>query len=146
MRLRNSLFTTLNKLFLALITFLGFSCDPDGPWRVEYGSPHADFIVNGSIVDESTLNELSNIQVVMDYDTVYSNENGNYEIKVTNSPQSQIYTISFKDIDGALNGAFLPTDTVVDFSDEQFKNGDGSWYSGEKSKEINIKLNPDETL
>ena len=140
MILRNSFFTTVNKLFLALITFLGFSCDPDGPWSVEYGAPHADFIVNGSIVDESTLNTLSNIQVAMEGDTVYGDENGNYEVKVTNFSSNNSFLVVFKDIDGDTNGSYSQLDSLVEFEDPDFINGDGSWYHGETSKEINIKL------
>ena len=106
--------------------------------------PSADFKAYGSIIDESTLNKLSNVEVAMQGDTVYSDENGIYEIRTVNFPQSQIFTISFRDVDGSLNEAYLPKDTVVDFSDIDFTNGDGAWYSGEKTKEINIKLTSDE--
>lgn len=145
MKMRNYIITTINKLILAFVAILGFSCDPDdGTVYYEYGSPMADFKAAGTVIDEITLHKLSNIEIVMDSDTVYSDENGDYQIKVSNSPSSQTYTISFKDIDGVVNGAFLPTDTIVDFSDEEFKNADGRWYSGEKTKEINIKLTSDE--
>ncbi|MFC2150917.1 radical SAM-associated putative lipoprotein [Bacteroidota bacterium] len=141
--MKKYLISTINKLILAVLAFLGFSCDPDVP-AVEYGMPHADFKAYGSIIDETTLQKLSNIQVVMDGDTVYSNANGEYEIQVTRFPQTQIYTVGFKDVDGALNGSYLATDTIIDFSDVNYTDGDGTWYSGEKSKEINIELSPDD--
>ncbi len=145
MKLRNSITPTINKLILALLALLGFSCIPDDP-KLEYGMPSADYKAYGSIIDESTLEKLSNIQVAMQGDTVYSDENGNYEIKAVNLSQSQMVTIDFEDINGSLNGVYLPKDTLVDFSDVDFTNGDGGWYSGEKTKEINIELSPDETL
>lgn len=143
MKIRNYIIPTINKLILALLALLGFSCIPDDP-KLEYGMPSADFKAYGSIIDESTLNKLSNVEVAMQGDTVYSDENGIYEIRTVNFPQSQIFTISFRDVDGSLNEAYLPKDTVVDFSDIDFTNGDGAWYSGEKTKEINIKLTSDE--
>lgn len=145
MKIKNYIIPTINKLILVFLALLGFSCSLDGPDPVaEYGMPSADFKAYGSIIDESTLNKLSNVEVAMQGDTVYSDENGNYEIKTVNFPQSQMFTISFKDVDGSLNGVYLPKDTVVDFSDIDFTNGDGAWYSGEKTKEINIKLTSDE--
>ena len=56
---------------------------------------------------------------------------------------SEIFRLTFKDIDGNNNGSYQETDSLIDFSDVEFTNGDG-WYSGEKSKEINIELNSDE--
>ncbi|MFC2104110.1 radical SAM-associated putative lipoprotein [Bacteroidota bacterium] len=146
--MKNSLLGIVNKLILVFLAISGFSCDPDdnGTIYYEYGSPSADFKATGTIVDESTLQKLSNIEIVMDYDTVYSDANGNYEVIVRNSPLLQTYNVSFKDVDGDLNGTYFPNDTIVDFSDVEFINGEGMWYHGEKSKEINIKLSPDETI
>jgi len=143
----------LNKLILMLLAFLGFSCDPNEP-GVEYGMPCADFKVNGNIVDEISLEKISNIQVVLQNalsstihgDTAYSDENGNYEVSLNDFPGSNAFIVNFKDVDGTRNGSYLATDTIIDFSDIEFTDGDGSWYSGEKSKELNIKLSPDEAL
>ena len=138
MLMKKHFIPTINKLILAFIAFLGFSCD-DITIQDEYGSPCADFKVNGTVVDELTLNKLSNIQVVMSRDTVYSDENGNYEVMTRTSPSSPALLVSFKDVDGELNGSYLNLDTLVEFEDPEFENGSG-WYSGEVSKEINVKL------
>ena len=144
MRMKNYFIPTINKIILAFLALLGFSCSLDPNPRCEYGMPSADFKALGSIIDESTLDKLSNIQVAMQGDTIYSDENGNYEIRTDNFSESQTFLISFTDVDGSLNGVYLPKDTLVDFSDVDFTNGDGSWYSGEKVKEINIKLTSDD--
>ena len=139
MRMKNYIIPTINKLILAFLALLGFSCNLDDP-KDEYGAPCADFKVNGTVVDELTLNKLSNIQVIMDWDTVYSDENGNYEVKTRSYPSSQSFLVTFKDVDGELNGSYLHLDTVVEFADPEFEHGDGRWYNGEVSKEVNVKL------
>lgn len=130
-----------NRIFILIITFLGFSCIDDPV--DEYGMPTADFKLSGTIIDENTLNALSNIGVVMQNDTVYSNETGEYEIIVGETPDNQIYNVQFLDLDGDLNGKYLPKDTIVDYLDINFQSADGNWYEGEKAIELNIKLTPD---
>ncbi|MFC2104111.1 radical SAM-associated putative lipoprotein [Bacteroidota bacterium] len=142
--MKNSFFRIINKLILVLLALLGFSCDPDDGY-VEYGMPNADFKVQGTIIDVSTLQKLSGIEVVMDYDTAYSDVDGNYEVKVNAWPESETFVVTFKDIDEAANGLYLEADTIVDFTDVEFINGSSPWYYGEKSKEINIKLSPDDS-
>ena len=141
MKKKNHIIPLLNKLIFALIALLGFSCDPKNS-RDEYGSPEADFKVNGTIVDEVTLNKLSDIQVIMEGDTILSDENGNYEVGVRDFPTDRAYLVSFKDVDGELNNSYSQLDTIVEFENPEFENGDG-WYSGETSKQVDIKLTPD---
>jgi len=144
-------FSLINKLILVILAFLGFSCDPDEP-VVEYGMPTADFKVTGNIVDETTQENLNNIQVILsdvlsssrlDNDTSYTDENGNFEVQLSSLPTNTAFLVQFKDPDGNANGAYLPLDSLIDFSDQEFVNGDGSWYSGEKSIDLDIELDPD---
>ncbi len=142
-----------NKLILVLLAFLGFSCDSDDP-GVEYGMPSADFKLTGNIIDKVTEANLNNIQVIFsdaasstyNFDTTYSDVNGNYEVNVNAWPTSTAFMVQINDPDGAENGKYLAIDTIVDFSDIEFVDGDGAWNSGEKLKELNLKLSPDETL
>ncbi|MCB2194586.1 MAG: radical SAM-associated putative lipoprotein [Bacteroidetes bacterium] len=139
--MKKLILTTANKAILLLLIFLGFACDSDDDFNgnVEYGSFSADFKATGTIVDKSTLNRLSGIQVAMGGDTVYSGQNGEYVITVRNSPNIQKYDISFVDT----NMIYPPKDTVLDFSDEMFENGD-EWYKGIKTMQVDIKLEPNE--
>ena len=138
--MKNNILPAINKLIMAFIALLGFSCEPE-TFMAEYGMPSASFKAYGSIVDESTLEKLVNIEVAMLGDTVYSDENGEYVIKVKSYITSdQIHFVSYNDVDGALNGVYNRTDTVVDFTDVKYVNGDDSWYSGEKSIKIDVKL------
>jgi len=135
---------SFNSILLSLLALLGFTaaCKDDPSIIDEYGSPYAKFKVNGKIEATNTDTPIENIRVVMSGDTVYSDDKGEYEVADNNGfPIDQIYEIQFQDIDGISNGEFEDVDTVVEFKDPEFINGDG-WYRGETSKEFNIKLNP----
>lgn len=142
---------TLKKynLFIAfLLTILGFgaSCTKFkiSP-GIEYGSPHATFKVYGKVTSENGIN-IPAIRVIMKPDqlypwpdTVISDYYGNYEVRLSAHPTHQNYTLEFKDIDGAAHGSYQAKDTTVKFINPVFEGGE-SWYKGETSKEMNIKL------
>jgi putative lipoprotein (rSAM/lipoprotein system) len=139
--MKKFILSTVNKALLLLLVLLGFACDSDDGFNgdVEYGSPSADFKATGTIVSKVTMMRLSNIQVAMDGDTIYSNQIGEYEITAHNSPSIQKYVISFIDT----GNIHLPKDTLLDFSDLDFKNAD-QWYEGIKTMEVDIELNSNE--
>ena len=130
-----------NVIITVLIALLGFacSCDPVD----EYGSPSARFIVNGRIESAENNDAIENIKVVMQGDSVVTDENGNYQV-IDNwgFPGDQTYAIQFQDIDSVENGEFENLDTIVEFKDSEFTGGDGNWDNGETEIEFNIKLNP----
>jgi putative lipoprotein (rSAM/lipoprotein system) len=138
----------INKSILIFLTILGFSCTEDQP--DEYGMPHADFKINGTVVDEVTLERIENIQVIMQdpdmadihADTCYTDANGMYEVKLNGIPDDKTFIFKSIDIDGKINGDYEPLDTIVDFEDPEFINSDGNWYRGEVTKTITVKLAP----
>ncbi len=73
----------------------------------------------------------------------YTDVNGAYQVvDESGLPNDHTYIIEFKDIDGEINGKFSDLDTIVEFKDPIFTGGDGDWYSGETSKEFDVKLTP----
>ena len=141
---------TYNALIVFLISFLGFasSCDPIGGGAMMYGTPSADYIVKGKVAT-ATNTPVAGIKVEMSMEansyllnsTLSAESTGTY--KVTGggqSPEGESFKIKFTDIDGALNGEFETLDTTIVFKDPKFVNGDGSWYSGQTEKEVNVKL------
>ena len=76
-------------------------------------------------------------------DTAISDADGKYQI-IDNYgfPGDQRYDIYFLDLDGNENGNFTNLDTIVEFNDPQFVNGDGSWYEGEATQVFDVKMNP----
>lgn len=136
----------INKSILIILTILGFSCTEDQP--DEYGMPHADFKINGTVVDEVTLERIENIQVIMQHpemidihaDTCSTDGNGMYEVKLNGLPDDRTFIFKCIDVDGAVNGNYEPLDTSVTFENPEFLNSDGNWYRGEAIKSIHVKL------
>ena len=135
-----------NSLISFLLTILGFGavCIFNGCMYgdpvVEYGTPVATFKVNGNVKSEATSNNVPNIRVVMEYDTAFTDESGNYQISNAAFPEDQTFLVQFKDIDGAINGEYQPLDTIVEFKDPEFSGDKGVWDKGETEKEVNVKL------
>lgn len=132
-----------NAIIFGLLAILGFatSCEIlDSP--VGYGTPTAKFIVNGNVKSIETNNAIDNIRVVVQGDSSQTNSQGEFQVEIVEFPIEQTFNIKFKDIDGAINGEYEDLDTVVKFTNPKFTNGDGHWYSGETTKEFDIKLTP----
>ncbi|NWJ52518.1 MAG: radical SAM-associated putative lipoprotein [Bacteroidetes bacterium] len=128
-----------NSLLLLLIGLLGFSaaCDKESP--ALYGTPSADFIING-VVKNKTNQPIPNIKVVALYDSINTDALGKFIIKNRTIPTDQAFNVKLIDIDGTANGSFLNKDTLIVFNDNTFKDGDGSWYSGKVERSVEIKL------
>lgn len=146
--MKSKILTSCNKIIAFLLAFLGFA-NACNNFAKEYGVPHADFIVKGSVVSAKDNKAIKNIRLIMrdssvhyNYDTTYSDVNGNYSVKMTGFPGTQTAKIDLQDIDGLANGEFQPLDTVVEFKNPQFSGGDGSWYDGKTENELNITLKP----
>jgi putative lipoprotein (rSAM/lipoprotein system) len=78
----------------------------------------------------------------MSLDSVSSDVNGNYSVEAESFPETQTFSIHFRDIDSSLNGSYNDLDTTITFLNPQFTNGDGQWFAGETSKVIDVKLKP----
>jgi len=135
--MKNFLFKTYNKVIVFLLGMIGFSV---GCIRMEYGTPNADFILNGNIKSTTTEQPIENIKVTMGYKSVNSDENGNFTIKVNGFPQEQTFSVQIEDIDGSENESFQNKDTTVTFPDGNFSGGEDNWYKGETKKDITIRL------
>ena len=142
-RVKNKFYKTSNAIIFGLLALLGFasSCSKEPNSKVEYGTPSAKFIVNGKVNSKETNIPIKNIRVVMDRDTSFTDNEGNYQVVENNGfPDNQTFHIHFQDIDSTINGDYENLDTTVEFVNPQFVNGDGHWYEGETSKEFNVKL------
>jgi len=141
MRSLNTLFLKKwNALIGIILALLGFTtaCD-DIESPVEYGTPHATFIINGNVKDESSSGNIKNIKVELDDNIVYTDESGNYQITFEDFPDDHTYTIQFKDVDGVDNGEYEDLETTIEFKDAEYTGGKG-WYSGETEQELNVTL------
>ncbi len=120
----------------ALLSMLGFSgCENlNGSLFCEYGTPHCDFKVDLTVVDESGkgikgLRVAPSERLTYDKDTLYTDENGkaagNYD-QVWPNEEVKFY---FDDVDGDANGSFKRDSLTV--TAEKLKDGDGNWNQGE---------------
>ena len=139
--LKTTFFKSTNVIISFLLFVLGFStsCDLIGI-RAEYGSPHADFIINGSVKASETNQAIPNIKVKASWDSVYTDQSGNYEINIQSFPEDQDIQLLFIDTDGEANGDFQQLDTIIQFKNINFDK-EGTWYYGEVEKEFNVTLN-----
>lgn len=131
---------TYNTLIAGILTLLGFStaCSSSES-EDEYGSPSATYIVNGKVTSSETNQPIKGIEVNLADDVAYTDENGDYKVSIRVEPTTD-YPIRFNDVDGESNGTFNNLDTIVDFKNSKFSNGDGYWYEGETKKEFNVNL------
>jgi putative lipoprotein (rSAM/lipoprotein system) len=107
---------------------------------VEYGVPHATFVVIGTILSEVDSTPIQSIRVVMEHDTVYTDPSGRYRVENSGFPDNNTLLVQFEDTDGATNGSYNPLDTIVEFKDPQFSGGSGSWDAGTTGKEVDVEL------
>ena len=130
-----------NAFIAGILSLIGFTSCGDSP--VEYGTPHAKFIVNGKVTSSETHAPIKNIQVTMQGDTTLTDENGNFTVLDDSGfPTNQTYAIRFQDVDNELNGSYEDRDTIVEFVDPEFSGGDSHWDSGETSQKFDVDLSP----
>ncbi|GHT73384.1 hypothetical protein AGMMS50262_04390 [Bacteroidia bacterium] len=148
-----------SKILASLLTLLGFTYGCIEP-RVEYGSPHADYVVKGKVVNKADKKPVKGIHIGFDYARlvamygvvpseyrempyVLTDEKGNYELKYSGlSPDyADIDSVFIYDIDGLENGGYFH-DTIVGVDFDQAiktKKSDG-WYEGEFTVTQNVEL------
>ncbi len=145
---KTNFFIGYNKIITLILAIIGFAtackqiADEYGGPPVEYGTPHAKFIVKGTILSEDSSKAISNIKVVMGHDSSLSDSQGKYLVSTDAFPISSSFLMKLRDIDKQTNREFQSLDTTIEFKDPEFTNGDGHWYNGETTKDLNIKMKP----
>ena len=149
-----------NAVLTTLLSILGYGCSSDEPMDMygsppEYGSPHADYIVIGTVTNESgtpvqgiktSLKEVSeNAKTAYGIDSVQTNATGDFQLKYTGMERKSIKLI-VDDIDGEANGGEFLSDTLdIDYDKAvKVKEGEGRWYQGkfEVSQDVKLKKKP----
>ena len=138
---------------------LGFSCsldEPDeyGSTPVEYGTPHADYILKGTVTDEAgtpikgiktSLKEVYKDDTgtyVYGIDSIQTNESGNYQLKNSGMPYDKRIKLVVEDIDGEANGGEFLNDTLdIDYGKAvEVEEGDHHWYDGKYEVTTDVRL------
>ena len=133
-----------NRLLSGAMALLGFSaCGSNGDYSLEYGMPHADYEIKGSVTDEAD-NELPGMRIITKTligereddpyfrDTVATNAAGAFVLEKKNETSEGRYRVVCEDPAGGYQ---------ADSTDIQMKPKDGKgWYQGSDSKEVNFEL------
>ncbi len=139
---------TIMKFFSIIIgsvlgSIFNISC---GPFAVEYGAPHADYKISGTVKSAQSQTEIPGIAVLRYHgsDTLFYEDStvtdslGKYSF--TYSDGISEWTIRAKDIDGDENGNFSTKDTTISIPNSELTGGDGDWYEGSAEKTVDIDL------
>lgn len=137
----------VNGLLGGLLAMLGFStCETEDM----YGSPHVDFTIKGTVLNEAN-DPLPDIQVrispyalgVNRLDTLYTDEKGKFTCKNSCLGFEKFGEIPFlfSDVDGEANKGTYESDSIaVSFDKDELKEGDKEWLVGTIEKNIVVKL------
>jgi putative lipoprotein (rSAM/lipoprotein system) len=129
-----------SKLLVIFLSLLGFtvSCKHED----KYGTPMADFVLQGTVQSSATHNTLPDIQVKLNSISGQTNSAGYFEISMSDYPDPHTYTLQFHDLDTINNGYFKDKDTSFYFPANSFQGGDDEWYEGKEIKITEIHLDP----
>lgn len=139
-----------DKMVTALLTLIGVSSCIE---RVEYGVPHADYWIKGTVTNAETQKAIENIHIAFGpkpgvaFDTLYSDENGAFKLGFPGI-QFGCDTLHLKvfDADGTENGGLFAPDSTMVTCDHftQTEKGKG-WDMGTYETHINFTLKPQKT-
>ncbi|MBR4838968.1 MAG: radical SAM-associated putative lipoprotein [Paludibacteraceae bacterium] len=142
--IRKSVISILAKgIGLLLGTTVITSCDK-GHEEVlsggeEYGTPSVSYVFKGTVTDENGL-PISNVKVSFTSQYQYSgapyantDESGEYSIESGERTSSSI-TLAFR------HEGYADKDTTIKNSQLVFKGGDGAWYEGKATANVDITL------
>jgi len=124
----------------------------------EYGTPHADYEIKGTVTDSITASPIQNARIIITQNHSYLNGGqtlihintlaikqtdsaGKYDILVGSFPLEEVsFQLKVDDTDGSVNGGeFVSQAKEVLFLRSELTGGK-SWYSGKAAKTIDIKL------
>lgn len=139
----------MKKIITKSLSIIGFTLPVVGCVPVMYGSPSTTYEVKGKVLDNEG-NPINGIKIVLQDDAIDPNpyeiaesqslENGDYKIRNTTFPRSNLY-LSVEDVDGTANGGEFEEQTIeLDFSKVEAKGDKDEWYNGTKSLEKHIVM------
>ena len=155
MKTKRTLTKGINWVLAGIISLLGFAgCEKIGT-REEYGSPHADYIIKGAVVNKATGESIKGIRVgyspevwhdefgalpeyYYEHKHVITDAKG--EFKLTERSGLRLPSVYIEDIDGEENGLFHPELLEVNFNKAEQSGKPGHWYKGEYTLNLDVEL------
>lgn len=142
----------INYLLCGLLGLLGFSCDSEeiGGGVCEYGTPWATYQFKGHVLDDSG-KPIENLRVkaipansdqAIDEirDTTRTDADGAFLIEMSHFP-TPFFKLIAEDTDGEANGGlFSDKTTQIEIEDSEYQEGDGRWYHGKVTRELDIHM------
>ena len=115
--------------------------------KMEYGTPSADYQVNGRVVSAIGKKPVKGIRAVMSEnpddpyrrDTTFTDLNGEFTLFIKNGwpDDPKKLSVIFEDIDEEQNGGTFETKEMdVTFTNPTYKGKKGNWYQGKATQEI----------
>jgi putative lipoprotein (rSAM/lipoprotein system) len=148
-----------DRIIIVILGLIGFltGCNLIHPPLVEYGVPHAEYEMKGTVTDSITSSPVQNIRVIISQtqnngnlasptiDTLSIKEtdsSGKYDILITHFPSdSIIFHVRVDDMDGTANGGDFNSQTKdVLFRQTDLTGTTGDWYDGHALKTVDFKL------
>jgi putative lipoprotein (rSAM/lipoprotein system) len=125
----HALLRTLSALLACLLGLFCARKDSPGPQPV-YGVASAEYHVNGVVRAKASQAALPGIEVTL-RDTVgtqltsngLSDSLGRYQVAISFGPPELALRVTASDVDGATNGAFVASDTVLRFAEADLSGG-----------------------
>ena len=163
MKINKFFIKSINWTLAGMLSLLGFvSCEKH---LEEYGTPHADYTLKGTVVNKATGKPITGIRVgyspvnlmtsmygvppVPYKPKAYVTTDSRGEFKFTDTfhdgeelvEGKPVLPVFVEDIDGEENGLFESEVLQVDFTEAQLTKKSKSWYGGERTLTIEIALN-----
>ena len=156
MKINRAFIKGTNWALAGLLSLLGFT---NCVFQMEYGTPHADYTVKGTVVDKATGKPIEGIRVGYSPEarsiTMYGVMPTPYQFKnyvITDAKgafkltenvfpdQNLTIPVYVEDIDGEQNGLYKADTLQVDFSKAERTKKASHWYEGEYTVTENVKL------
>jgi len=130
--MKKTVLKTYGAIIGAILSFLGIftSCRHDDGEELiaEYGIPVSHYIIKGNVKDAQTNAPIQSIRIVVPNknqnqsggDTVYTDKNGNYEVKdYAYLTLGEPFKLIASDVDGSANRGYYQPDTLkLEFTDK----------------------------
>lgn len=140
---------TYDKLLIALLGIFPFITGCDEP-RVEYGSPFANYDLNGTVKDSISSSPIPGIKLVLKsnkgygFDTTETGSDGKYSFVFNDTPDNvKVFKIEAVDKDGTLNGGeFTSKELEIEILESEYIKDTEEllWYVGYAHKTRDFKL------